>query len=176
MRTGYHLLKVTVFLTGVLTLAYVAPGLVTAQTNGLTNKSVTSFDLSRINEEVIREFEKAWLRSGSGTRDIEGAVLIMLNSDDTYKCVEVGKTNEYNKVTYQWHPGAIAMGHTHPSRRDPKPSQTDRQIADKVGVPIFTLTRYGMYIYDPTTKKTSKVMDGLDWLDLSKWNQRRLPC
>jgi hypothetical protein len=27
----------------------------------------------------------------------------------------------------------------------------------------------GMYVYDPATKKISKVLDGLDWLDLSTY-------
>ena len=26
-----------------------------------------------------------------------------------------------------------------------------------------------MYVYDPATKKTSKVLNGLDWLDLSTY-------
>jgi len=33
-------------------------------------------------------------------------------------------------------------------------------------VPNFTLTRTGMYVYDPATKRTSKVFNGLDWLKL----------
>ena len=132
----------------------------------------TLFDLSKIDEGLIREIEKAWQRSKLGTGDIEGAVLILQNSDGTYKAVAVGKTNEYHQVTFQWHLETIAIFHTHPSSRDPKPSRIDRRIADKVRVSIFTITSRGMFMYDPNTKETSKVMAGLDWLDLAKWKQK----
>jgi hypothetical protein len=47
-------------------------------------------------------------------------------------------------------------------------------VADRYGVPIFTITISGMYMYNPATKQTSKVLEGLDWLDpinLSRWAQ-----
>jgi len=36
---------------------------------------------------------------------------------------------------------------------------------------MFTITSRGMFVYDPSTKKTSQLMENLDWLDLSKWNK-----
>jgi hypothetical protein len=77
------------------------------------------------------------------------------------------RTNEYKKCTFKWNAAAIAIVHTHPNGSDPKPAEQDRQVADKYDVPNFTLTLSGMYVYDPATKKTSKVLNGLDWLNLS---------
>jgi hypothetical protein len=46
-------------------------------------------------------------------------------------------------------------------------------LADRFGVPIFTITHLGMYVYDPDTRKISKVKDRLDWLESAKWNHNR---
>ena len=67
----------------------------------------------------------------------------------------------------------IAVVHTHPNGVDPKPAGHDLRLADRFGVPVFTITQRGMYVYDPELKKTSMVQDGLDWLDSSRWNQDR---
>ena len=36
---------------------------------------------------------------------------------------------------------------------------------------VFTITRYGMYVYDPVTRKTNIVLDNLDWLKPSKFTE-----
>jgi hypothetical protein len=80
--------------------------------------------------------------------------------------------NEYLKFSFKWHPAAKAIVHTHPYNRDPMPTRRDEEVADKFRVPIFTITRQGVFMYDPATKKTSKVMDKLDWLDASAYTAR----
>jgi len=83
----------------------------------------------------------------------------------------MGSTNEYKRFTFAWHPAAVAIVHTHPNSADPKPCSEDLAVADKHGVPVFTITSRGMYVYDPGTRKISKVMQGLDWLDQSSWSK-----
>jgi hypothetical protein len=56
---------------------------------------------------------------------------------------------------------------------DPKPNGQDLQLADKFGVPVFTLTQRGMYVYDPATKKVTRIQEGLDWLESSKWRKEQ---
>jgi hypothetical protein len=68
--------------------------------------------------------------------------------------------------TFKWSFNAVAIVHTHPNGTDPRPGEQDKRVADKYCVPNFTLTRTGMYVYDPATKRTSKVFNGLDWLKL----------
>jgi len=55
--------------------------------------------------------------------------------------------------------------HTHPNSLSPEPAGNDLYIADKYGVPVFTITNRGTFVYDPTKKKTWKVLDGLAWLE-----------
>ena len=132
-------------------------------------KSTPLFDLSTIDEAVIEEFKKAWEVSGNGNWNVEGLVLIYRNADGSYRAASLGTTNEDRKFTFRWEPDAIAIVHTHPNDRAPKPDEMDKRVADKLGVPIFTITGRGMYMYDPITRETIKVKNGLDWLDPSAW-------
>jgi hypothetical protein len=127
------------------------------------------FVLSKLDPDMIKEFSKAWQLSGNGTTDSESVVLILRMMDNRYMAKTLGSTNEHRSFTFRWHPGAVAIIHTHPNNASPKPQDADRMIADKYGVPIFTLALSGMFVYDPYTKKTTKVQQGLDWLDSSIW-------
>ncbi|MCI0485719.1 MAG: Mov34/MPN/PAD-1 family protein [Blastocatellia bacterium] len=127
--------------------------------------------VSRIHESVTEEFSKAWSISKSGTVRQEGLVLIFRTEGGGYEARSQGTTNQDKSFTFKWHPDIAAIVHTHPNDTNPRPSSTDRQVADKYGVPVFTITSRGMYVYDPATKKVSLVMEGLDWLDASKWTE-----
>ncbi|MEW6209145.1 MAG: hypothetical protein AB1631_12315 [Acidobacteriota bacterium] len=128
-----------------------------------------SFDLSRINLSVIREFETAWRYAKSGTSDVEGLVLIFRKLDGSYFAAQGAFTNEYKQVSFKWHPNAIAIVHTHPNNVNPEPNGNDCRIADRLGVPVFTLTSRGMFMYDSRTRKITRVQEGIDWLDPAKW-------
>ena len=146
-----------------------SPDLVLTKSNLSSGKTAISFDLSYINEATIKEFKKAWEVSGNGNWKVEGLVLLYGNSDGSYRAASLGTTNQDRKFTFTWSPDIIAIVHTHPNDRDRKPHDADKQIADKLGVPIFTITDRGMYMYDPKIKETIKVKDGLAWLDSSAW-------
>ena len=136
-----------------------------------TREQSADYLLSRMNEGVIRHFGIAWRRSGCGTLAIEGLVLIFRNPDGSYRAEEKGRTNQIRKFTFNWDPYAIAIVHTHPSDRNPRPHEMDIRIADSRGVLMFTITLRGMFMYDPATKLITKVKDGLDWLEPSRWMQ-----
>lgn len=130
----------------------------TISANGLSNI---------IDQAIVTEFGKAWRISGDGTNGREGVVLIFRMADGSYTGKLQRFTNQHKKATFIWNPAAIAIVHTHPNGCDPKPADQDKRVAEKYGIPNFTITLRGMYVYDPATKKTIKVLDGLDWLNLS---------
>lgn len=134
-----------------------------------TNEKRTVFSLSKIDDNIVKEFKKAWKTSGNGTSNKEGMVLIFANPNGSYKALAGAYTNQERKFSFKWNSKSIAIVHTHPNDSDPYPSRQDLVIADRFGVPIFTLTSKGMFMYDPNTKKISKIKDRLEWSKLSGW-------
>ncbi len=142
-----------------------------ARINATLGMSSADFAISKFDNGIVKAFEKAWERSGNGSSSYEGVVLVLRMADGSFSGRDMGATNEYRRFTFAWHPAAIAIVHTHPNATDPKPCGDDIVAADKYGVPIFTITNRGMYVYDPGTRKTSKVMKDLDWLDQANWSK-----
>jgi len=128
-----------------------------------------------MNPNVIREFGKAWQAARYGKADSEGAVLLFRKADGSLVATGQGYTNEFDSFTFKCNPAAIAIVHTHRNSVGAEPSAADRKVADRLGVPIFTITSRGMYVYDPEMKRVVKMQDGLDWLDASKWSTDHSP-
>lgn len=141
-----------------------------ALTNAWSSRVRAGFGLlRRIDTGMLRQFEKAWEISSAGHNGREGVVLISLALDDSYRGKSLGFTGEYHKFSFAWDASTVAIVHTHPNNADPKPSGQDERVAQKYDVPIFTITLRGMYVYDPDTRITLRVLHGLDWLKPSKW-------
>lgn len=45
-------------------------------------------------------------------------------------------------------PGTVAIAHTHPSRADKRPSRGDIEQAVRIGLPIYVITRWHLYVVD----------------------------
>jgi hypothetical protein len=127
--------------------------------------------LQRVDRGMVKEFEKAWQLAGNGTWGREAVVLVFRLEGGHYLGRSQGVTNEFKQFTFTWDPAAVAIVHTHPINCDPRPSHQDERVAEKFAVPIFTLSYGGMYVYNPTTRMTSKVVNGLNWLKLSTWQE-----
>ena len=180
--------RLVLLLSPALVLAFAAPvhciniasGLYSSLSNAVevsrthaesASKRNADFAVSTFDKPIIESFSKAWRRVGNGTLSEESVVLILRMVDGGYSARDLGQTHEHKQFTFRWHPATIAIVHTHPNSSSPKPQEEDLLVADKYRVPIFTITSRGMYVYDPTTKKISKVMDNLDWLEISKWKK-----
>jgi hypothetical protein len=130
-----------------------------------------TFDLSKIDESMTKQFLKAWNHSHNGIDNIEAGLLIFQNPDGSYRAVGTPHTNQPDALTIDLDPDAIAIVHTHPNKLDPKPSAQDMRVADGHGMPILTITSWGMYMYDPCTKKVTKIQNNLDWLSATKFKR-----
>jgi len=142
-----------------------------AESRGEARATAAGFDLSRIDAQVVGEFKKAWRYSFSGFSHLEGLVLIFRNSDGSYRGQSLAPKNEFDGFSFTWEPGTIAIVHTHPTGRDPMPSTRDRQLADRAHVPVLTITRWGMYMYEPIAGRTTRIQTYLDWLSPSNWTR-----
>src|SRR5262249_45634534 len=111
--------------------------------------TVTESILIRIDERIVEQMDHAWRIVGAGIDNKEAVLLLFRLPDGSIEARSAGLTNEQKAFSFKWPPSAIAILHTHPNSLDPKPSRTDRQLADSLGVAIFTLTVRGMYLYDP---------------------------
>jgi hypothetical protein len=145
----------------------------TVVTTGFSSKVTLGLRLlSRVDEDLINHFKKAWAISKAGFDTCEGVVIIFLTKDGRYVGRSPGVTNEFEQASFKWDPATIAIVHTHPNLISARPSGIDEAAAERLGIPIFTITNRGMYVYNPTTRKTTRVMDDMDWLEPSKWASR----
>jgi hypothetical protein len=133
----------------------------------------TAVTISKMDGAVVDEFQKAWLLSGNGFEQTEALILLYQMRDGSISARSCGRSGLPQQFSFAWTAAISAVVHTHPNRTDPKPSGQDLRLADRFAIPVFTITLRGMYVYDPGTRKISIVLDGLDWLDPSKWNIQR---
>lgn len=142
-----------------------------ARADGARTVIGADYAISKMDPEIVKMFNRAWQRAGNGASPAEAVVLILRMADGSFSGRDMGATNEYKQFTFHWHPAAIAIVHTHPNSSQPEPYGADIAAADHHGVPIFTITSRGMYVYDPGTRKISRVMDNLSWLEQTQWNK-----
>jgi len=132
-----------------------------------------AYVMSQFDRDIVKAFRAAWYHAGKGLVAVESVVLIIRKADGSCKAVLPDPTRQHYRFTFSLQPGTIAIVHTHPNDSDPRPATADIEIAERFQVPMFTLTITGMFLYDPTTKATSRVQDGKDWLISSKWARYR---
>ncbi|HEX5733595.1 MAG TPA: hypothetical protein VF131_12240 [Blastocatellia bacterium] len=171
MKKRSWMLAIFLFNPGLLVFA-IADGGVVAEGGAEPAEAEAVTRTARVDGQVIKEFEKAWAVSSAGTSNQEGVVLIFRMFDGSYRAQSQGNTNQHKKFTFKFTPNAVAIVHTHPNGIDPRPSSEDAELSDKLGVPVFTITTRGMFMYNPKTKQTTKVMEGMDWLDRAKWRYK----
>ena len=171
MKTSHRHSTVSTLLSAFFALTITCHGVPTrAQAKSMSYGEKTAFIISKIGEDVARQFEVAWRISRNGSDGFEGLVLVYPSIDGGILARSKGKSGEQKHFTFGWTSNIIAVVHTHPNDVDPRPAGADLRLADRFGVPVFTITRRGMYVYDPESRKISMVQAGLDWLEPAKWN------
>jgi len=131
------------------------------------------FVMSIFDDKIVGEFRRAWDLVRNGNSPYESVVLILRAAGGGYIAVRRPITYEYKRCTFAWHPATVAVVHTHPNDCPANPQPDDIKIADDHHVLMFTLTNRGMFLYDPATRKTTRVIDGLNWRESDKWRELR---
>jgi hypothetical protein len=115
--------------------------------------------------KVIAAMRTAWQLTGNGSSRIEAAFRLD-GSPENYEVIPAPMTNEIMNQNVQIIPGrTFAVFHVHPSVADPLPSRQDKKAADRFQVKILTMHRYGLYEYDPVTRRTTMIRNGTQWLN-----------
>lgn len=170
MKSSRRNSTVSTLLCAFVALTFICRGVSSlAQTKGGSYGEKTTFVISKVDDAATKEFQKAWHASRNGSDGFEGLVLVYRAHDGSVSTRSQGRSDEQKQFTFGWTANIIAVVHTHPNGVDPKPVGHDLRLADRFGVPVFTITQRGMYVYDPETRRISMVQDGLDWLESSKW-------
>lgn len=176
MKTSYRRSTISILLSAFFILALGCHRLsALAQTKGKSYGERTALLISKIDVAVTKEFQEAWRLSRNGSDGSEGLVLVYPTRDGSILARSQGKSSEPRHFTFAWAANIIAVVHTHPNDVDPRPVGEDLRLADRFGVPVFTITRRGMYVYDPDSKKIDLVQEGLDWLNSINWNRDGRP-
>ena len=174
MATSHRRSTVSTSLSALFALTFICPCISSlAQTKSEPYGERTAYIVSKIDDGVTKEFQKAWQLSGNGYEKTEVLILLYRMQDGSLSARLQGRSGQYRQFDFHCSPATIAVLHTHPNGDEPKPLGQDLLSADRLGIPVFTITRRGMYVYDPATKKMSLVQGGLDWLKTAKWNQDR---
>ena len=174
MKTSHRHPTVSFLRSAFFALTFICHGVSSlAQTKNASHGEKTAFIISKIDSAAAKAFQETWRVSHNGSDGFEGLVLVYPTTDGTIVARSQGKSAEQKHFTFGWTSNIIAVVHTHPNGVDPKPAGDDLRLADRFGVPVFTITQRGMYVYDPDTKKVSLVKAGLDWLESAKWNHDR---
>ena len=90
---------------------------------------------------------RLWQAAGFGQEISERAAWIL--RDDAGRLRWQPWPAEYKYLSARWEApvpaDAVAIAHTHPTRVDPKPSRQDAETARRLRVPVYTVSRSGIW-------------------------------
>jgi hypothetical protein len=123
---------------------------------------------NELNEQVRGEMRRAWSKSQNGNTNNEFVVFVYRRADGTLFGELQATKSEFQIATFHFRASVVIIMHTHSNSARAQPSSLDKATAKRWHVPIVTLSRFGMYLYDPVTNTTVEVQKGLTWLDSDK--------
>ena len=111
-------------------------------------------------------FRDVLLTSLTAMQDTERAAFIIGHEDGSMSCRLWPPTYLYHQEVFHGDlpPGTLAIIHTHPDR-SPRPSVDDQVAADRLGIPIYVLTRHDVFKADPGQRLATEIVRGEWWVD-----------
>jgi hypothetical protein len=98
--------------------------------------------------------------------DTERAAFIIGHEDGSLSCQLWPPMNRYHQEVFHGSlpPGTLAIIHTHPNG-SPRPSVEDQLEADRLGIPIYVLTRLEVFKAEPGQTVATAVVRRQWWLN-----------
>ena len=97
-----------------------------------------------------------WKRTEFGwtKKETERAAWVIRDPEGKFRWMEWKFTDEHRASTWKGDipAGVIAQVHTHPQLTSPEPSEQDRQVAQKIKIPIYTISAFGIWKAAPDGK------------------------
>jgi proteasome lid subunit RPN8/RPN11 len=116
------------------------------------------------NPDAIAALSDLARQGAEQKRDIEVAAFLVQESDGTISCLRwpVSEETLIARFKGQIPPRVVAVAHTHP-RWNPQPTRWDIDEARRTGLPIYVLTRYDVYVIDPSSGESIHVIERQNW-------------
>ena len=119
---------------------------------------------------VIDALNEAWKKAnyGEGYNEAVFAVYRKLEGDLFLSKMEVSTSYDEHHFTMGGNimPSAQALFHTHKNHPDftlAYPARADRELSEKYGMPVVTITSRGLFWYEPNTHEIIALRKGLEW-------------
>lgn len=89
--------------------------------------------------------------SGYGMLQYEEAAWLVLGPDGTESLIHWPPPDRENGQRWRGPlpTGTVALLHTHPADRPPRPSVLDQDVASRLRLPVYTISRWAIYRADP---------------------------
>ena len=106
-------------------------------------------------------------RGAQATSDMEVAAFIIRNSDGELASMPWPHTASIRAAHYQgaMPSGTVAIAHTHPIYAK-EPSRGDIEQAKRIGLPIYVVTRWNLYVIDPSSGASVALISQKNWTRL----------
>jgi hypothetical protein len=115
-------------------------------------------------QRVLEAAADSWHDAQYGHGDYEAGFCVLRRPQADGICdIEIDRipfTAEKKQITFKLHPMCMAIFHTHPRSAGSEPSSGDQEISNRTRRQMFTISKDGIYRYDPTTRRTKKVHEG----------------
>jgi hypothetical protein len=117
--------------------------------------------------KLLPYFYQLWKDSafGNDPNRTERAAWIIRKSDGIIEFVRWPSSGAWAREVWVGPPpeNIVAQAHTHPAKRDPKPSSGDRSLSTRTNVPFYTISANG--IWRVTTDGKMTKLTGNDWYE-----------
>lgn len=114
---------------------------------GVREEAMESMNPPLFERETIKSFYCLWKASGFGSRPTERAAWVVQDSEGNLSLEWWPWSATPGQETYSGTrpAGAVGIVHTHPNSSGHRPSSTDRNTAENAGLPVYVVTRRGIW-------------------------------
>jgi hypothetical protein len=103
-------------------------------------------------------------RGAQKINDLEVAAFIVRESSGAFSCLLWPHSANIRSERYRGRipAGTVAVAHTHPLYA-PQPSGGDVAESKRIGLPIYVLTRWDLYVVDPSSGQRVALIERKNW-------------